>query len=142
MSHTFINLFSATASAQLPQSTSQVTRGALTLNPNEAAVQSVGKLSERIKEYEKRHHHLVVCCDHCSNFCPSFSGILFVIIAHTFIFFSYGICTASTVNQPGHCNKRSTGPQPKTSLLQHNFPWAMSRRLQSSGSEVVRKEPN
>ena len=49
--------------------------------------------------------------------------MLFVIIAHTlFIFFSYDICTASTVNQPGHCDEESNGPQPKTSLQQHYFP--------------------
>ena len=48
--------------------------------------------------------------------------MLFVIIAHTlFIFFSYDICTASTVNQPGHCDE-DNGPQPKTSLQQHYFP--------------------
>ena len=41
-------------------------------HPNESASQSVGKLSERTKECEIHHH--VVCCDHCSHFCSSFSA--------------------------------------------------------------------
>ena len=43
----------------------------MALNANESAVQSVGKLSERIKECDIYHH--VVCCN-CSHFCSSFSA--------------------------------------------------------------------
>ena len=109
----FCSSFSATACAQLSQSTSQVAvmRRALAFNPNESTVQSVGKLSERIKEC-KIHHH-VVCCDHCSHFCSSFSAIFLSLLTPLFIILSYDICTATTVNQPGHCDERSISSDPK-----------------------------
>ena len=136
----FCSSFSTTACVQRSQSTSQVTvtRGALALNPNESAVQSVAKLSKRIKATSS-------CC--CLLW--SLLTLLFIFFSQflsllTFFFHHFQLRHLhSQYRQPAGSLWRGVHwPSPKTSLLQHYFLWAMWRCLQSSGSEVVRKKPN